>query len=71
MQSEIEKGNYWTNLLEKMVDKFEILRTRSGRAGLVHNYMRGLEVKLLTNSGLCAWFNYILKVLLKGTSAVP
>ena len=31
-------------MLETFVEKFNILKTRAGRAGLVHNFLRGLQL---------------------------
>ena len=33
-------------IMETFVEKIPFLKTRSGRAGLVHNFMRGLQVIL-------------------------
>jgi len=31
-------------MLETFVEKFNVLKTRAGRAGLVHNFLRGLQL---------------------------
>ncbi|KAL9957155.1 hypothetical protein ACROYT_G038758 [Oculina patagonica] len=33
-----------TRALEYLMDRFPVLKTREGRAGLVHNYLRGLQL---------------------------
>ena len=33
-----------TKVMESFVQKFPVLKTRSGRAGLVHNFLRGLQL---------------------------
>ncbi|XP_071163311.1 cytosolic phospholipase A2-like isoform X2 [Mytilus edulis] len=40
-----QKG-YWNNFLSNILEnkRFEVLNTRAGRAGVVHNFMRGLSL---------------------------
>lgn len=41
-----QKG-YWTNFLKGVFEnkRFELLSTRAGRAGVIHNFMRGLSLQ--------------------------
>lgn len=39
-----EEEGFFTRVFEALVDKLKVLKTRSGRAGLVHNFLRGLQV---------------------------
>lgn len=39
-----EDNSLSTRALEYLMDKFPVLKTREGRAGLVHNYLRGLQL---------------------------
>lgn len=34
----------FVEIVDKVINKFEVFRTRQGRAGLVHNFLRGLEI---------------------------
>ncbi|XP_031567432.1 cytosolic phospholipase A2-like [Actinia tenebrosa] len=36
----------FADIVDKVINKFEIFRTRQGRAGLVHNFLRGIDLKL-------------------------
>ena len=36
--------SFLTNVMESFVDKISMLKTRAGRAGLVHNFLRGLHL---------------------------
>ena len=38
-----DKG-FFGQFFEALVDKFAVFKTRAGRAGLVHNFLRGLQV---------------------------
>ncbi|XP_048577895.1 cytosolic phospholipase A2 isoform X2 [Nematostella vectensis] len=31
-------------IVEKVIDRFDVFKTRQGRAGLVHNFLRGLQI---------------------------
>ena len=42
-QDDEEKG-FLGRVFETLLDKIKLLNTRVGRAGLVHNFLRGLEV---------------------------
>ena len=35
---------FFGQFFEALVDKFAVFKTRAGRAGLVHNFLRGLQV---------------------------
>ena len=35
---------FFERFFENLVEKLSVLRTRAGRAGLVHNFLRGLQV---------------------------
>lgn len=43
-----EKDNddegFFGRFFENLVDKLAVLKTRAGRAGLVHNFLRGLQI---------------------------
>ena len=43
-EQEHEGHSFLTRLLETFVEKISILKTRAGRAGLVHNFLRGLQM---------------------------
>ncbi|KAK3741814.1 hypothetical protein QZH41_010452, partial [Actinostola sp. cb2023] len=34
----------FVDIADKVINKFEVFRTRQGRAGLVHNFLRGLDI---------------------------
>ena len=42
-QDDEEKG-FLGRMFETLLDKIKVLNTRVGRAGLIHNFLRGLEV---------------------------
>ena len=39
-----EEDDSFENFLKFLAEKFPILKTREGRAGLVHNFLRGLQL---------------------------
>ena len=39
-----ENPGFLEHVFESLLDKLKLLKTRVGRAGLVHNFLRGLEV---------------------------
>jgi len=43
-------------IVDKVINKFEVFRTRQGRAGLVHNFLRGLEIAEGIEYGISAFF---------------
>lgn len=43
-EQEDEEEGFFGRLFDRLSEKFTVLKTRSGRAGLVHNFLRGLEV---------------------------
>ena len=44
MEQDGEESGFMTGLLESLMDRFPVLQTREGRAGLVHNFLRGLQL---------------------------
>lgn len=45
-EEEKNDADKFADIVDKVINKFEIFRTRQGRAGLVHNFLRGLDLKL-------------------------
>lgn len=43
-EHEYEDHSFLKRLLKTFVEKISILKTRAGRAGLVHNFLRGLQL---------------------------
>ena len=43
-EHECEDHSFLTNVMESFVEKVSLLKTRAGRAGLVHNFLRGLQL---------------------------
>ena len=41
---ECEDHSFLQSIMESFVEKISFLKTRSGRAGLVHNFLRGLQL---------------------------
>lgn len=39
-----EDHSFLTSVMENFLDKVSFLKTREGRAGLVHNFLRGLQL---------------------------
>ena len=39
---------FWDSLASNIINKFDFLKTRSGRAGLVHNFLRGLKLQQIS-----------------------
>ena len=39
---DVKEPGFWSGVLESALDLFPSLKSREGRAGVVHNYMRGL-----------------------------
>ena len=39
-----EDSSFSKRALEYLMEKFPVLQTREGRAGLVHNFLRGLQL---------------------------
>ena len=39
-----EEDDSFVNFIKFLAEKFPILKTREGRAGLVHNFLRGLQL---------------------------
>lgn len=44
MEPEDHDQSFLTGVLESLMEKCSVLKTRSGRAGLVHNFLRGLQL---------------------------
>ncbi|CAH1786701.1 unnamed protein product [Owenia fusiformis] len=44
-QKKYKSRSMWQTMLMSMFEKSELLSTRAGRAGLIHNFMRGLQVE--------------------------
>ena len=44
VEREPEEDDSFENFLKFLAEKFPILKTREGRAGLVHNFLRGLQL---------------------------
>jgi len=42
--TECADHSFLTNLMESFMEKVSFLRSRDGRAGLVHNFLRGLRI---------------------------
>ncbi|XP_064615815.1 cytosolic phospholipase A2-like [Liolophura sinensis] len=44
---EEENGGYWSDWFKDLVDsnKYKLLSTRTGRAGVIHNFLRGIALK--------------------------
>ena len=43
-EHECEDHSFLTKVMESFVEKVSLLKTRAGRAGLVHNFLRGLQL---------------------------
>lgn len=43
-EKEDDDEGFFTRFFENLVDKLSVLKTRVGRAGLVHNFLRGLQI---------------------------
>jgi len=41
---EDDDDGYFGRFFEALVDKLSVFKTRAGRAGLVHNFLRGLQI---------------------------
>ena len=39
-----DDDGYFGRFFENLVDKLAVFKTRAGRAGLVHNFLRGLQI---------------------------
>ena len=39
-----DEAGFWKRLTSEVIDSFSFLRTRAGRAGLVHSFLRGLQL---------------------------
>ena len=67
-EHEYEDHSFLTKLLETFVEKISILKTRAGRAGLVHNFLRGLQLMTApVLSGESVFFYRLSKVSLNYT----
>ena len=44
MEHDGEEGDFMQGILESLLNRFPVLQTREGRAGLVHNFLRGLQL---------------------------
>ena len=44
MKPEDHDQSFLGGVLESLMEKCSVLKTRSGRAGLVHNFLRGLQL---------------------------
>ena len=44
MELDGEEGGFMQGILESLLSRFPVLQTRVGRAGLVHNFLRGLQL---------------------------
>ena len=42
-----DQVGFWERFASSAIEKFNFLRTREGRAGLVHNFLRGLQLQLI------------------------
>ena len=43
-EEEAEDEGFLKSMMESLVEKCSLLKTRAGRAGLVHNFLRGLQM---------------------------
>ena len=44
MEQESEDHSFLKSMMESFVEKVSFLKSRAGRAGLVHNFLRGLQI---------------------------
>ena len=44
MEQEYEDHSFLKSMMESFVEKVSFLKSRAGRAGLVHNFLRGLQI---------------------------
>ena len=44
MEQECEDHSFLNSMMEAFVEKVSFLKSRVGRAGLVHNFLRGLQI---------------------------
>ena len=47
-----DDDGFFGRFFEALVDKLAVFKTRIGRAGLIHNFLRGLQVTAPVPSGL-------------------
>ena len=44
MEHDGDERGFMAGVLECLMERFPVLKTREGRAGLVHNFLRGLQL---------------------------
>ena len=47
-----DDDGFFGRFFKTLVDKLAVFKTRAGRAGLIHNFLRGLQVTAPVPSGL-------------------
>ncbi len=59
---------FFGRFFENLVDKLAVLKTRAGRAGLVHNFLRGLQILTAPFfSGLLLFVSFVFNFFRKAS----